>query len=89
MAAFAERLGLQVIETPSIGPEDHQLINAKDRNVYAAALLAGADYVITHDRALIAEINAQGGVRALTPGEFLQQIAPALLAADDSSSVEG
>lgn len=73
---------MRTVPTPAIEPLDFPFINEKDRHVYAVALLAGADYVITHDRALIAEINAQGDVRALTPGDFLQQIMPMLLQKD-------
>jgi hypothetical protein len=42
-------------------------------------MAANVTYIITHDRALIREINQQGGVLAMTPGDFLQQIVPHLL----------
>jgi rRNA-processing protein FCF1 len=70
--------GLRVIETPSFQPSAFVHVNSKDKHVYAAAMAANVTYIITHDRALIREINQQGGVLAMTPGDFLQQVVPQL-----------
>lgn len=88
LRSMIDNLSLRFIVTPAIEGFPFPRINEKDRHVYAGALLAHADYIVTHDRALIAEINAQGGVRALTPGDFLQQVAPTLVAENGDSSAE-
>ncbi len=83
LRSMVDRLHIHVVIMPNAVLDNFPAINEKDRHVYAAALRAGADYIVTHDRALIAEITSQGGVRALTPGDSLQQVAPSLLRANE------
>ena len=47
----------------------------KDAHVVAAAILAEADYLITLDKRLAAQVNqAELPMRALSPGEFIKTI---------------
>jgi predicted nucleic acid-binding protein len=71
--------GIRVIKLGDTSLSEAASVNDKDKHVYAAAMSVQADYVITHDRTLIREVNRQGGVLAMTPRDFLQQIVPHLL----------
>jgi hypothetical protein len=53
------------------------VVNPKDQHVVAAALGVAADYLLTLDRALLAEV-AQAGLRlvALDPGSFIKTVLP-------------
>ena len=72
---------VQMAETPmAIAPVPplamrrrlQQIVNEKDDHVLAAALIVGARFLLTLDRALANEVN-QGGlpIRAISPGEFI------------------
>ncbi|HZQ37540.1 MAG TPA: PIN domain-containing protein [Dehalococcoidia bacterium] len=64
---------LRVLPTPSAA-DHHPAINRKDAHVYAAAIAASSEYLITLDRELIREVNAIVSTpMALLPGEFITQ----------------
>lgn len=69
---------VRIIKLRDLALVEASSINDKDKHVYVAAMSIQVDYVITHDRALIREITQQGGVIAMTPGDFLQQVGPHL-----------
>ena len=61
-----------------VSPRRYPMVNAKDEHVVAAALAAGAPFILTLDRPLQAEINeAHLGVLAASPGEFIAVRLPA------------
>jgi predicted nucleic acid-binding protein len=52
-------------------------VTPKDAHVFAAALAAGADYLLTLDRPLQERVNATGqSLRAVSPGEFIREVLP-------------
>lgn len=54
-----------------------RIVNGKDAHVIAAALDAGATYLLTLDHGLADEVNRAGlSVRALIPGNFIRTILP-------------
>jgi predicted nucleic acid-binding protein len=54
-----------------------QQVNAKDRHVAVAALACGADYLLTLDRGLLAEVAQAGMIlAALDPGTFIKTVLP-------------
>ena len=54
-----------------------QIVGAADAHVVAAAVEAGADYLITLDQGLRAAVRAQASFPlGLTPGEFIRQVLP-------------
>jgi predicted nucleic acid-binding protein len=58
-------------------PRRYPDINPKDEHVVAAALAIGADYLLTLDQLLAAEINGSGlPIRAISPREFIQTLLP-------------
>jgi predicted nucleic acid-binding protein len=74
-----QMIPLSVAPVPSLAFEEPwaEIINPKDLHVIAAALAVGADYLLTLDQKLIAEVNhADLSLRALTPGDFIRTILP-------------
>ncbi|HLZ72651.1 MAG TPA: PIN domain-containing protein [Dehalococcoidia bacterium] len=60
------------VPTEPTGGGEYPAINQKDAHVYAAAVAAGSDYLITLDRGLIREANtAAKRPLALLPGDFI------------------
>ena len=52
-------------------------VTQKDEHVLAAALACGAPFLVTLDRPLAEGVNrASLGIRAVTPGEFIQEALP-------------
>ena len=52
-------------------------VNAKDVHVIAAALAVGADYLLTLDQKLLAEVYAAAlPLYPLTPGDFIRTVLP-------------
>jgi predicted nucleic acid-binding protein len=74
-----QMIPLSVAPVPSLAFEEPwaKSINPKDLHVSAAALAAGADYLLTLDQKLIAEVNHSDlSFHALTPGDFVRSILP-------------
>jgi len=59
-----------------------ELVGAKDDHVVAAAIAAGAPFLPTLDKRLAAAVNAAKlPIRALSPGEFINDVLPTHVAA--------
>lgn len=81
-----ERYHRLIVVTPLLlasSPSPRQLarcqpiVGAKDAHVLAAALASRAPYLLTLDRRLAERINqANLGIRALSPGEFITTVLP-------------
>lgn len=70
---------LTVAPVPMPNPGEPWLkhVNAKDVHVIAAALAVGADYLLTLDQKLRAEVDAASlPLDALTPGDFIRNVLP-------------
>ncbi|HTE83295.1 MAG TPA: PIN domain-containing protein [Dehalococcoidia bacterium] len=64
------------IDPPAAAPFA-ELVGQKDAHVVAAALAAGAAYLITHDKPLVQRVSsAQLPIVALSPGTFIQTVLP-------------
>ncbi len=68
-----------VVPVPSVEQLEQHIggINAKDVHVIAAAIAAGASYLVTLDRDFVDEVNrAVIWVRATSPGECIRDLLP-------------
>ena len=68
---------LQVLPVPPDRADAQAMVGEKDDHVLAAALAAGAAFLLTLDRPLIKSVNAAGlPIRAITPGHFIKELLP-------------
>ena len=66
---------LMVAPVPNITHRQpwHRIVNSKDHHVVAASLACGANYLLSLDRGLNAEVSqASLPLQALTPGQFIK-----------------
>lgn len=82
MNAFERALMLAQVVVIAFPPLEERIsylhvAGEKDEHVVAAAVASGAPFLLTLDRGLLRRVNLVDlGLRALTPGEFLNEVLP-------------
>ena len=73
------RSGAMVVAVPALTARSsyRELVGEKDEHVFAAAVAAGAPFLLSLDRPLVRGVNeANLPIRALSPGEFINDVLP-------------
>ena len=89
---YLPKLDLEIVPVPFLDELEpfRGAVDDKDLPVLASASMGRADFLVTGDKGLLAQISGQGAflIKSLPPAEFLDRVLPVILAGKSPTSKE-
>jgi predicted nucleic acid-binding protein len=90
---YLPKLNLEIVPVPFLDELEpfRGAVDDKDLPVLASASMGRADFLVTGDNGLLAQISGQGAflIKSLPPAEFLDRVLPVILAGKSPTRKEG
>jgi predicted nucleic acid-binding protein len=90
---YLPRLDLEIVPVPFLDELEpfRGAVDDKDLPVLASASMGRADFLVTGDKGLLAQLSGQGVflIKSLPPAEFLDRVLPVMLAGKSPTREEG